>query len=144
MSIRNRHNGVVYLIGSEVVRVVKIGITRGTAQSRLRSLQTGCPFPLTLFGCFPGYSELEQKLHRTFRPLWIHGEWFELAHKLRDFTGYIQSYAEMSDTRLITEDDLDCALHDCIWSGLGYPEMDQVAYDSSAVRSEWAEVYDDA
>lgn len=138
---RRDNPGVVYLIGSDAVGVVKIGKTRGTVQNRLKTLQTGCPFPLNIYAYFTGYTDLEAKLHRTFRPLWRHGEWFDLRDKLFDFVSYLESYAHTGGSLHISEGDLEAALHDCVWSGLGYPEQDPVAYEASAIRDEWAEMF---
>lgn len=79
--------GLVYLItcshGDETR--VKIGFTRGEPADRLRNLQCGSPLPLGIYTAFPGTKETERLLHRTFAPLRLHGEWFVMRGKLRDF-----------------------------------------------------------
>ncbi len=133
---------IVYFIGSHAARCVKIGVTQGMAKSRLRTLQTGCPFRLELFGFAEGDVGLERKLHRTFDPVWLHGEWFELRDKLEDFICYIEGYADAHPDGMVEPWQLEASLHDCVWTGMCYPTMDAVAYEASANRAEWSSVFE--
>jgi hypothetical protein len=79
--------GLVYFVvtvGEPNVRV-KIGHTRGDVNSRLRNLQCGSPVPLAVYMAFDGTQDTERAFHRTFAPLRMHGEWFAMKGKLRDF-----------------------------------------------------------
>lgn len=79
--------GLVYFItaihGKEVR--VKIGFTRGDPIARLRNLQCGSPLPLGIYTAFDGDEDMERRFHETFAPLRLHGEWFDMKGKLRDF-----------------------------------------------------------
>lgn len=55
--------------------LVKIGHAKDV-RSRLSSMQTGCPIPLTLLGVLPGGREREAELHARFADLRVRGEWF--------------------------------------------------------------------
>jgi hypothetical protein len=79
--------GLVYFIGASngAEAMVKIGFTKGDPTDRLRNLQCGSPLRLGIFTAFPGSQETERLLHKTFAPLRIHGEWFQVKLKLLDF-----------------------------------------------------------
>lgn len=72
-------------MGSEdLVLAIKIGITARPVRQRLRSLQTGSPFPLVLLGTrrFAGWSaavEFETWVHRQFAHHALSGEWLRPA-----------------------------------------------------------------
>ncbi|MFD9099318.1 GIY-YIG nuclease family protein [Streptomyces collinus] len=66
----------VYLIGSPVIRQVKIGVS-GVPTARATTLQTGSPVPLLVILAIPGGPVLERKLHDYFRAYRTHGEWFD-------------------------------------------------------------------
>lgn len=57
---------------------VKIGHTRVSVQSRLSSLQTGCPYPLSVIYSEPGTRESEKYWHSMFAGYRLIGEWFWL------------------------------------------------------------------
>jgi hypothetical protein len=67
---------VVYLIGSDAFRAVKIGWSANLAM-RFGSLNTGSPFPLYLMWTAPGGRALEQQLHRDLHRFRVRGEWFD-------------------------------------------------------------------
>lgn len=79
--------GMVYFItsshGGEIR--VKIGYTASDPMDRLRNLQCGSPVPLGIYTAFDGDKETERRFHETFAPLRLHGEWFLMKGKLRDF-----------------------------------------------------------
>ncbi len=71
----------IYFIRAETGQI-KIGFTRGTA-TRLAALQCGSPVILKILGAFEAESEsIERRLHRHFRHLHLHGEWFRGEHDL--------------------------------------------------------------
>jgi hypothetical protein len=85
--------GLVYFIAAESVRRVKIGHTREGIQSRLQCCRTHSPVPVTLLGYGVGSRREERRLHRKFRSLHTHGEWFKLTEKLREFiVSYVRDY----------------------------------------------------
>lgn len=67
---------VVYLIGSDAFRAVKIGWSTNLPL-RFASLNTSSPFPLYLMWTTPGGRVLEQQLHRDLRRFRVRGEWFD-------------------------------------------------------------------
>lgn len=64
---------------------MKIGFTTGDPMHRLRNLQCGSPVKLGIYTAFAGNRAMEKMLHETFAPLRLHGEWFSVKGKLRDF-----------------------------------------------------------
>ncbi|MFI6491248.1 GIY-YIG nuclease family protein [Streptomyces sp. NPDC050564] len=66
----------VYVIGTPGVNVVKIGTTN-QPDRRLRDIQRMSPLPLAILWSHPGGRELEMNLHKHFKNLRSHGEWFE-------------------------------------------------------------------
>ncbi|MEU4012096.1 MarR family transcriptional regulator [Streptomyces pseudogriseolus] len=66
----------VYVIGSPVVRPVKIGVS-DDPEERLEDLQTGSPVPLVLLWQVHGGQRLESLLHERFTAYRTHGEWFD-------------------------------------------------------------------
>lgn len=83
----SKRKGLVYFVTShhgDDVRV-KIGFTSGDPVARLRNLQCGSPVELAIFTAFEGTQETEKRFHETFSPLRLHGEWFDMKGKLRDF-----------------------------------------------------------
>jgi hypothetical protein len=66
----------VYLIGSEGSPIVKIGRSIDVP-GRLAAIQFMSPLKLTVLWQTEGGSELEAELHRRFKALRSHGEWFE-------------------------------------------------------------------
>ena len=72
--------GVVYCI--EAKDKCKIGFTVAGVEQRLMSLQTGSPVKLRVAFTFPGTRADEKALHRKFRHLRIHREWFHMRDEL--------------------------------------------------------------
>jgi len=79
----------VYLIQIENTNIFKIGSTKKSPQSRLKSLQTGSPFNLILREFYETefyYTKIEHTLHRQFKFKKyipenfdnLQGEWFQL------------------------------------------------------------------
>lgn len=73
---RNHAIRWVYLIGSPVVRSVKIGVAKDP-DARLNELRTGSLVPLQLIWKTRGGRALESELHQYFAPYRTHGEWFD-------------------------------------------------------------------
>lgn len=70
---------------------IKIGKSTGRPDARIRELQTGCPYPLTLIAHIVGGLREEFALHKRFAQYRTHGEWFkhegELAAHIRVLAG---------------------------------------------------------
>lgn len=84
-SKNGKDTGFVYFIitgTEECPQQVKIGFTRGEPYSRLKALQTGCPFPLTLYGFVLANEATEKRLHFTLAGDRLSGEWFEFTHSV--------------------------------------------------------------
>jgi hypothetical protein len=67
--------GVVYVLGAPGSSTVKIGTTKHLSK-RLGDIQRMSPVPLTVLWTHPGGHDLETNLHRHFKELRSHGEWF--------------------------------------------------------------------
>ena len=77
--------GNIYFVEATGSGRVKIGFATNIAP-RMRSLATGCPFPLRLLLSFSGYLEEEREWHRYFRTQRVgNSEWFIIDGKLRNF-----------------------------------------------------------
>lgn len=67
---------LVYLIGSPIIRSVKIGLSDAPTD-RATALQTGSPVQLVVILTIPGGPQLERGLHEYFKAYRTHGEWFD-------------------------------------------------------------------
>ena len=130
-------SGFVYFIADEHPHFIKIGYSSKNPIDRMAALQTGSPLKLRLLAQIPGDIELERKLHRTFAPLRLHGEWFSYDGKLCDFMCYIEEPSHGKST----SDMLDAAVHDVVLaSTVNYPFPDPEYCEfwlNSADPSEW-------
>ncbi len=76
--------GYVYFVAAQSRDLlIKIGFAKDPFK-RLRTLQTGSPLDLELFGYVAGTEVLERRLHRIFERDRMHGEWFVADGYLRD------------------------------------------------------------
>lgn len=75
--------GYVYFIKQENEDLFKIGITYKDPNARLRSMQTGTPHKLEMFGLVSSDNprRLEKELHKQFKDYHIRGEWFRLTQE---------------------------------------------------------------
>lgn len=76
-------NGYIYIIGSLADGVCKIGFSRNP-KNRLKELQTGCPYKLTIFFMVEGNIPTEKKLHKKYSEYSTHGEWFRIEGDLKN------------------------------------------------------------
>ena len=75
----------VYFIYAMLPNVVKIGISN-CIEGRIDALQCLSPVPLEIIGAIPkGGSKLERKLHKRFKHLRSHGEWFHYTEELKAY-----------------------------------------------------------
>lgn len=90
----------VYFIGPRDWHVgrVKIGVTQANPRLRLASFQTGSPYLLEIYAFARGDRALEQMLHDAFAPLRLHGEWFNMDHRLLALVSdlYGQNFGEIA------------------------------------------------
>lgn len=76
----------VYFIQSGLSGPIKIGVTSGSAYSRLTSLQTGSPETLYLVGVVKGWGAKEEsRIHSAFESYRLRGEWFRADTELLKF-----------------------------------------------------------
>lgn len=89
-------SGNIYLIHCSGTNFYKIGFTRQTAESRLRSMQVGLPFDLTLV-ChwrFDDVEVIERRLHDRYSGNGVRGEWFEFSrNELKAVLSFISRIA---------------------------------------------------
>jgi DNA-binding XRE family transcriptional regulator len=74
-------NGVIYAIGVNGEPLVKIGMSRVSAEHRLRQIQNFSPFPLQVFADVAvdkNICQVERTLHELLAPQRQKGEWFLL------------------------------------------------------------------
>ena len=73
---------MIYLIKAEETNLYKIGYTAGTTESRIKTMQTGCPYELSIIKEVDGSLEKEKWLHKTFKKYRKQGEWFEFDQEI--------------------------------------------------------------
>ena len=80
----------IYVIGNKEHNICKIGFTNNVFK-RIRSIQTGCPFPLEIFCVIHGSMETEKKLHEKYKDLRLNGEWFKYQNPLKNSIEKVES-----------------------------------------------------
>ena len=68
---------MIYLIKAEETNLYKIGYTAGATENRIKSMQTGCPYKLSIIEEINGTLEKEKWLHKIYKKNRKQGEWFE-------------------------------------------------------------------
>jgi hypothetical protein len=63
---------------------IKIGYAKKSMRDRIKSLQTGCPFPIQLIYAKNGSLKDERILHDLLAKYRVSGEWFEWNSEVRD------------------------------------------------------------
>src|SRR5262245_45746181 len=81
------HVKVIYFVLAEEVGRVKVGITGDGLDRRFAGLASASPVPLRGIGLMRGTSKVETAIHRKFRHLRAHGEWFKMDADLEAFVG---------------------------------------------------------
>lgn len=81
LTLGKRPRGWVYFIGNRENKIVKIGYSR-SPKTRLKELQTGCPYKLSIIYLLPGGIKLEKLLHKKYEDYKLNGEWFKLEKQL--------------------------------------------------------------
>lgn len=78
---------MIYFIVDGRLEYVKIGYTGSISSlpGRLRDLQVGNPYKLSVFGTMDGDVKAERKLHKLFAKYRTRGEWFVMDGALRAF-----------------------------------------------------------
>ena len=79
--ILNKLVGYIYVIHCTTTDYYKIGQSKSSVNSRLTSMQVGCPFELEVITCreVRNYLALERQLHADFADCSVRGEWFKLS-----------------------------------------------------------------
>ena len=70
-------SGKVYFVSGSDDCPIKIGYTSGKIEDRIKIIQTGYPYKLSVFGFIDGSYQIENALHTVFKPLRMRGEWFQ-------------------------------------------------------------------
>lgn len=128
-------SGYIYFIACEPLEAVKIGYTSKNPFARLSALQTGSPAILKMLCFVEGTQDEERRLHETFAPLGIHGEWFRCDCTLQDFVWYLMKHED--GPREATRDDLLVALHDCVMQGGGWHPNMPISDEEYYATSNW-------
>jgi hypothetical protein len=70
----------VYVLRAGDTNYFKIGFTAGVVFDRIKALQTGCPFPLSIHSVIESDAaqSLERLLHKELAPARVSGEWFDV------------------------------------------------------------------
>ena len=86
-------SGYIYAIKAEGTPYVKIGQTTKAVEHRLKTLQTGQPFALTILAAIKietGFAGLERQIHHALASHRRHGEWFELSLTAEQFVSLVE------------------------------------------------------
>lgn len=105
----------VYVIGAPGLPHVKIG-TSTDPKARLRQLQPGSPFPLSILWSVPGGITLERHLHDRLTAYRAHGEWFDIT-PLGDPVSVVQRMVRAATPALPTPVLRDCLDPEQCWRG---------------------------
>lgn len=89
----------IYFIRATKSGLIKIGHTEWPVESRMGSLQVGCPEPLELLGSYVAQRSEEHKLHKRFAQFRETGEWFRPSDELLSL---IESKAKVKAARPTT------------------------------------------
>lgn len=99
---KNGKYGYVYLIcDPEEKGKFKIGVTRGSIEKRIKSLQTGNPNEIFICKYFKTVDPyfFEKQLHFRYRDYKAKGEWFELgSDEIEKFETYCKQISEMYES----------------------------------------------
>lgn len=123
------------------IRAVKIGVAN-SPRSRVRELQCGSPTRIKLLAFVTGDERLERKLHATFEPIGLHGEWFARVGKLDFFLNYVEGYAEENNLGgEISFEQFEAAIADNVANDSWIPPCSwtEEEHEATAVREIWAE-----
>lgn len=77
-----KNREIVYVVGCYEMGICKIGFTKNF-NNRLKSLQTGFPYVLEVFGLFEGSTQDEKFLHGKYKEYNTNGEWFKIEGELK-------------------------------------------------------------
>jgi hypothetical protein len=127
-------SGFVYFIACEPLGAVKIGYTGGNPYARMASLQTGCPSPLKMLAFVPASLDDERRLHDSFAPLGIQGEWFRYECKLVDLVNWMTSHGEVEGA---TREAFERALHDVLMQNGGWTPHCPIEWDEYNATGTW-------
>lgn len=74
---------------------IKIGFSGGDVRNRVSHLQSASPAPLCLLAAVDGSQQDEQKEHRRWKHLRLHGEWFRADAELVEYIGSFRCIPEL-------------------------------------------------
>ena len=80
---------MIYFIKMDQTDIVKIGYAHDPFK-RLKSLQTGNPFKLSIFYTMDGDCRLEKDIHDLFLDYKMYGEWFKCHDLVVEFIEHIK------------------------------------------------------
>ena len=92
---RRKGYHMIYFIQSGNDGPIKIGVTNGDVEKRLRNLQLANPEPLRLLATMDGDSDTECELHKRFDLYRIRGEWFAPSAEVIGFINTLGPAKEM-------------------------------------------------
>lgn len=134
-------SGFIYFLGDPMdwSAPIKIGYTAKNPRARMASVQTGCPFRLSVLAYTAGSKDLERRLHKVFSPVRRCGEWFSNKGVLTHMAGTLFIWADSS--RQLSSADFSRVTDDYLVSpdipNEDWTEDQQREYFSSADFSAW-------
>lgn len=98
-----QYNNTIYLLKIDTPdkRLYKIGSTRGSVVKRVRELQTGCPYEITILERFTSeYGQaVERTLHNRFVVDRTFGEWFSL--DIKEEVTFLENCKKLEECHII-------------------------------------------
>lgn len=134
----------VYFATCDRLDVVKIGYSGGDPTKRVATLRTACPLPLRLLVTVPdGDVKLERRLHATFAPLRLEGEWFACGGKLANLLLWLHRGG--ADRAVVSLARLYQSLGDVLFNGKVHPAepLTDEEYEATGDRTVWPELADE-
>lgn len=103
-----KEKGIVYLIGSEKGKILKIGYTNRDLKIRLQELQSGSAYKLEVIKVRGGTRETEKQELRRAKAFRIQGEWFTWDQSIIDGFGDFEqvraaSWANFQKAKILNE-----------------------------------------
>jgi hypothetical protein len=75
---------MIYLIVNKEENICKIGYS-DNPNARLKTLQTGCPYPLSIYAIIEGDVKKEKLIHKMFSLSRTHNEWFSYTDDIKKY-----------------------------------------------------------
>jgi len=102
---------MIYFLATESEPTLfKVGFTSGNVFKRMKSIQTGCPYKLSVYATVNGNQSTEREIHQRFNDYKLNGEWFRLPKSSLDILLSEYGYKGHHDNWKMIYNDKDKAI----------------------------------